>query len=270
MKRSLLFSLSISFALMESHLALSREIIYGKARETVPVAYGVETIFRFPLEVKTITEASRFEIHPANTEEPDYSILMVKPRMSEGSSNVTFLFSDGSTLRVQLVINNKPNLKKDSIYDFKPKEDLGETNPNAKDQREPLSISELDLMRAMIQGNQVSGFDVSSHLQTVAVNTPSLNVTLIKVYRGKEKNGFIYLLKNESKTKVFEINLAALAIGQPNLAVLSQVDRTTLGGGSLDERQAYLRIVAKPGASSHKIILPFAIQTNKKQDGDSK
>ena len=80
-----------------THAASARDLLYGRARETVPVAFGSETIFRFPLEVKTITEASRFDIHPANSEEPDYSVLIVKPRFSEGSSDVTFLLSDGTT-----------------------------------------------------------------------------------------------------------------------------------------------------------------------------
>src|ERR1035437_6131324 len=104
--------------------AHARDVYYGKAKETVQIPFGVETLFRFPIEVKTITEANRFEIRPANQEEPDYSVLVVKPRMSEGSADVTFLFSDGSVARTQLIISNKPNLKRDSIYDFKPRDDL--------------------------------------------------------------------------------------------------------------------------------------------------
>src|SRR4051812_20017736 len=108
----------LSLSLLISVPVHAREIVYGKAKETLSVSFGVETLFRFPMEVKTITEAQRFEIRPANSEEPDYSVLAVKPRMMEGVADITFILSDGSVIRTQLVISNRSNVKKDSIYDF--------------------------------------------------------------------------------------------------------------------------------------------------------
>ena len=34
-----------------AHPTSARDILYGKARETIPVAFGTETLLRFPLEV---------------------------------------------------------------------------------------------------------------------------------------------------------------------------------------------------------------------------
>lgn len=253
--------------------ALARLVVYGKARETIPVAFGAESLFRFPMEVKTVTEASRFEIKPSNSDEPDYSVLAVKPRMSEGAADVTFILSDGSVIRTQLVISNRPNLKKDSIYDFKPKDDLATANPNLAEKHDPMVISELDLMRAMIRGENVSGFDMSRHSQSIGLGSPHIFATLVKIYSGKDVNGYVYILKTESADRTFEIDLKGLAIGQPNLAVLAQVDHTQIGGKTGDERQTVLRIVAKPGASSQRVILPVAIRGDSKNEnkgGDSK
>ena len=255
--------------------ANARDVLFGKARETISVAFGTETIFRFPLEVKTITEASRFDIHPANQEEPDYSVLVVKPRFAEGAADVTFLLSDGTPIRTQLVVATRSNLKRDSIYDFKAKEELGDTNPNLKDHPDPMVISELDLMRSMIQGNQVSGFNTENYSKQISLGSPGLSAELKRVYRGREMNGYVYLLKTGHEKGGFEISLDALAIGQPNLAILAQIDRTYIGGKTPAERESYLRVVARPGASSQRIILPVALKSEKQgvrggQRGDDK
>ena len=261
--------LSISF-LCSSEIQ-AREIVYGKAKETLSVSFGVETLFRFPMEVKTITEAQRFEIRPSNSEDPDYSVLAVKPRMKEGVSDITFILSDGSVIRTQLVISTRPNLKKDSIYDFKPKDEIATSNPNLLDKREPLAISELDLMRSMIGGERLSGFETQILDQTIEMNTDDdsdkLSVHLIKGYIGTGINGFIYLIKTDpqkSKGQTFSIDVEKLGIGQPNLALLAQVDRPVIGGATEEECQTLLRVVAKPGASSRRIILPLAIQREEK------
>ncbi len=261
--RSILFVI-----VMCSHPALARDILYSKAKETLPISFGVETLFRFPMEVKTITEAERFEIKPANPEEPDYSVLAVKPRMREGVSDVTFVLSDGSVIRTQLITSLQRNLKKDSIYDFKPKDELLNSNPNLSDKREPLVISELDLMRAMISGDRLAGFDTHVVDQTIDLNSKQvgkdLSVHLIKSYIGNGVNGFIYRVKTRSKEQVYSVNLEKLAIGQPNLALLAQIDHPAIGGDSAADRETLLRVVTKPGASARKVVLPTAIQREDK------
>lgn len=256
----LLQAMALMSLIILAPTAHAREVVFGKGRETVSVAFGVETILRFPLEVKTITEANRFEIHPANTEEPDYSVLVVKPRMTEGAADVTFILSDGTVIRTQLVISNRPNLKKDSIYDFKARDELAQTNPNLPDKHDPMVVSELDLMRAMVRGDQLSGFKMSQMSQSISMDSPEVNATLVRAYLGQDVNGFVYQLKTTSEHKKYQIDVRGLAVGSPNLAVLAQVDRPSLGGKTLPERETFLRIVARQGASSHKVILPVAIE----------
>ena len=273
MKRTVIFASLMLLLLGLPETASARLVVFGKARETIPVAFGVESLFRFPMEVKTVTEASRFEIKPSNSDDPDYSVLAVKPRMSEGAADVTFILSDGSVIRTQLLISNRPNLRKDSIYDFKPKDDLVSANPNLAEKHDPMVISELDLMRAMIRGENVAGFDLSHRSQSIGVGSPHLAATLVKVYSGKDVNGYVYILKTDTSDRAFEIDLKGLAIGQPNLAVLAEVDQTQIGGKTAEERQTVLRIVAKPGASSQRVILPVAIRGEGKGEtkgGDSK
>jgi len=261
----------ILLACFSATVAEARDVYYGKARETVQIPFGVETIFRFPIEVKTITEASRFEIRPANTEEPDYSVLKVTPRLSEGSADVTFLLSDGSIARTQLIISNRPNLKKDSIYDFKPRDDLLASNPSLAEpsvgaKRDPMVISELDLLRAMLRGESISGFDVSHYSINIPIGSPHLTAELVKVYRGHDLNGYVYHLKVEGTGHYFEADLKALAIGQPNLAVVSQIDKKVIGGERPEDRECFLRIVAKPGTTGSKVILPVAIKSDAKSE----
>lgn len=275
MNRTLWWATLTGLTLLSTSGAHAREILYGKGLQTVPVSFGVETLFRFPLEVKTVTEASRFDIHPSNADEPDYSVLVVKPRMSEGSANVAFILSDGSVIRTQLVISsgsngsNRRNLRQDSIYDFKPKQDLAESNPNLAEKHEPMAVSELDLMRGMIRRDNVAGFDLSHRSQVIDVGSPHLSATLVKIYSGRDVNGYVYVLKTDSTDRAYDIDLKGLAIGQPNLAILAQVDRNQIGGPNADDRQTALRIVAKPGASSRRVILPVAIRGAAK-GGDGK
>ena len=184
------------------------------------------------------------------------------------SADVTFLLSDGTPIRTQLVVATRSNIKRDSIYDFKPHADLGDTNPNMKDHPDPMVISELDLMRAMIKGDQVAGFNAENYSKPISLGSPNLTAELKRVYRGHDMNGYVYILRTGLKERAFEISLDSLAIGQPNLAILAQVDRTVIGGQTQEEREAYLRVVARPGASSQRIILPVSLKSERSRKSD--
>lgn len=265
----LLFPVIVGLAAAMCLPAHARDVIYGKSKETLQVNFGSETLFRFPLEVKTITEAAYFEIKPANNEEPDFSVLSVKPRMQEKTADVTFVLADGSVIRTQLISTAQRTVKagkKDSIYDFKPQDELLSSNPNLPDKREPLVVTELDLMRVMLSGEKLSGFEIQNldFKVDLAVAESPLSVKLVRRYVGSAVNGFIYELRNESQENPVTIQLEKLSIGQPNLALLAQVDRSVLAGPNELDRQTLLRIVTKPGASSRKIVLPTALSREEK------
>ncbi|MCK5074695.1 MAG: hypothetical protein KAQ98_14790, partial [Bacteriovoracaceae bacterium] len=63
----------------------ARTVFYGSETETVTVAYGGPTIFRFNEEVKTISQVSRFSITSADSQNPNYTTLSVNPRFTRGS-----------------------------------------------------------------------------------------------------------------------------------------------------------------------------------------
>lgn len=132
--------------------ALAKTVYFGSETEVVTLVYGSPTLFRFSGEVRTISQASRFEIEPANSDQPNYSLLAIRPRFSTGSSDVVFILADGSTIKTKLVVvSNFIPEKTDSIYDFKSKESLIGPGDEGK---VGSSLSELALMKAMIRGDQ--------------------------------------------------------------------------------------------------------------------
>ncbi|CAM6053767.1 unnamed protein product [Sphagnum tenellum] len=180
--------------------------------------------------------------------------------MSQGSADVTFLLGDGSSIRTQLVISAKSIAKpQDSIYDFKPTDELKSTN--VFDQKEPVTVTELDLMRAMIGGDQLSGFKPRIVSMDIETGNKDLTLRLIKIY-GSVSHGFrglVYELKTPLKDRKIEVNLPSLAFGQPNLAIMAQSDRASIGGEQESDRIVLLRVVVKPGASARNIFLPKSL-----------
>ena len=57
-----------------AEIAAAKPIYFGGATETVPIAYGGQTILRFEEAVKTISNAGDFIIKPVNEETPDYAL----------------------------------------------------------------------------------------------------------------------------------------------------------------------------------------------------
>jgi len=88
-----------------SHTGFSRIVYVGDEIETITLSYGGATIVRFPITVKTISQASRFVIGPADDQQPNYALLSITPRFSHGEDKVTFLLSDGSVINTELVGN---------------------------------------------------------------------------------------------------------------------------------------------------------------------
>lgn len=237
--------------------AQARIVYFGSETETVTLAYGVTTILRFPEEVKTVSQASRFEIGPADENNPDYSVLSVSPRFPKGSNKVTFILADGSALATELVVvpGNLPE-KTDSFYDFKKKESLIELP--GSDQR-GANLTELELMKAMIRWDTtVVGYNARSLIRTVRSVPDDLSAKLVRVYTGPRYNGYVFKIKNESKKKSYVIDVRSLVLGRPNQAVLSQVDAALLKPAGHEDSETYLRIVARPSSVYYNVNLPVA------------
>lgn len=235
--------------------AFARQVYYGSETESVSIAYGGPTIFRFNEPVKTISQASRFTIAPADEENPNYSVLSVTPRFTEGKDKVTFILADGAVVNVRIVTASKTIPERtESFYDFKPKESLIESMDKGQD---AAVLSELDLMKAMIRGDSVTGYKTEPMSRLVTTGIPNISARLVRVYTGPKYNGYVFKIKNQDPTKKYAVNLEKLTLGQPNTAMLSQVDRKVLGTTEKDNF-AYLRIVAKPTSIYYNVNLPVA------------
>ena len=151
----LCFSIVLMLGVFSPRVLQARQVYFGSETESVTVAYGAPTLFRFPSEVKTISQAQKFKIEPANSEQPNYALLSVTPRFTTGSSDVAFILGDGTVIKVRIRITAQAIPEKtDSIFDFKSKESLidsGEGKPGGT------VMSEFELMRAMLRGDQVVG-----------------------------------------------------------------------------------------------------------------
>ena len=236
--------------------ALARTIYFGSETETVTLDYSNPTLFRFPGEVRTISQASRFEIAPANADQPNYSLLSIRPRFSTGSTPVVFILADGTTIKTKLMVVSKVNPERtDSIYDFKSKESLLDSDEAGK----VGSLSELALMKAMIRGDQVTGYEVRNLVRTLSPGFKGVETKLVKIYTGNQYNGYIFEISNKTEGQRLFVNVQNMLLGDPNVAILSTVDHSILEPKNSGHEKAVLRIVAKSSSLYSQLILPIQV-----------
>lgn len=237
--------------------AQAKLIHYGKSAETVRIAPGGPTIFRFPSDVRTISQAKLFDIKPSNTDEPDYSVLSVTPRFKDGAGLVTFILADDSVVRTNIVIDE--HAKNQTLYDFQDKAALlaqgisGKSGP---------PVSAMDLMRAMLRDDLVSGYKYKKVSNTVT-RIGQARVELVRIYEGDQFNGYVFKLRNDDKKKDYHIDIRRLSVGRPNLAVLSQVDQMVLPPAKTKPHETTLRVVTKSTAYLTDIVLPLSVHQSK-------
>ena len=244
--------------------SFARIVYVGDSIETITMSYGGATIIRFPTAVKTISQASRFVIGPADDQQPNYALLSVMPRFSSGEDKVTFLMGDGSVINTKLVVVPKAIPEKtDSFYDLRRKDSLIE-KPEANDQTGE-KVSELELMKAMIRGDQVTGYQVKKLVRTIETKVDGVNCELVRVYTGAKFNGYVFKISNHAKDKDFIIDVTKLTLGSPNTAILSQIDEEKVTASENEDAPVFLRIVAKPASVYYNLNLPVAIVKKEKE-----
>lgn len=255
MKLTILFSFIVISLLTVGKEAEARIVYYGSETENITVAYGGPTILRFDEEVKTISQAARFTIEPADATQPDYKVLSITPRFPSGTSAIAFILANGQVVNTKAVIVSSTLPEKvDSFYDFRPKDRLLDQLEKSE---KASKISELELMKSMIKWEQVVGYNLRKLIRTVPSGVEGLSVQLIRVYTGAEYNGYVFKIVNESKHRSYRIDLKDLVLGSPNTAILSQIDRKLLRAAPTNENTALLRIVAKPASIYYSVNLPF-------------
>ena len=249
------FSLLLLLTLILTKNSEAKVIYYGSEKEQVNLSYGGPTIFRFGEEVKTISQASRFDIHPADEADPNYSVLSVTPRFTSGKSDVTFILASGAIVNTALTVIPKAIPEKtDSFYDFKSKDSLVEGEKDSAHS----NVSEMELMKAMIRWDQVVGYKTEVLSKTVDTGVDDLSAKLVRVYMGAQFNGYVFEVKNTSSRRDYTLDLKNLSLGTPNVALLSQVDREVISSTKDKNNVTFLRIVAKPTSVYYNVHLPVA------------
>ncbi len=256
MRRQLLKSLLVGTLFISGSGAFGKIVYYGSETESLTVGYDRTTILRFEEEVKTISQASKFSIEPANANDPNYRVLAIKPRSQDGIDKVTFILANDVVvnLKIRTVTQAIPE-KTDSFYDLKSKELRVDPQSEAI---KGADVSELDLMKAMIRGDTLLGYNAKTMTRTITSGIEGISVELIKIYTGPKFNGYVFKIANES-SKRFAIDLKSLSLGQPNVALLSQVDDKILEPVKAPKGKdlTFLRIVAKPSSVYTSIVLPI-------------
>lgn len=242
-------------ALWLSTLAYSKTIYYGSERETVSLSYGTATILRFDEEVKTITQATKFEIEPADAQNPDFRVLTVKPRFRKAKSAVTLILANDVVVNLSLeTVHSKLHETTNTFYDFQAKrlriDPVTKTSPGGE-------ITKVELMKAMIRGDEVVGYKLRSLSQEVRTGIEGISARLVRVYSGPKFHGYIFKISNQSDDKTYALDVKSLTLGRPNVALLTQADSNILVPKS-DDSQTLLRIVAKPTSVYYNVNLPVA------------
>lgn len=257
----------ILFALFAALLVRNAEakpVTYGSAVEQVRIKHGGPTIFRFPKAVQTITGASRLQIKPANDADPSYTVLAVTPRFTNGVNEVSFFLTDGSVVKTKILVSpNDPAA--DGLYDFKSKDALD----SVESENAPV-ISEVELLKAMIRDDEVSGYKLSRVSDAVSSKQPAANVELIRIYKGSPFNGYVFRITNTSWKKNVDVDVRHITVGEPNLAILSQSDDSVLVPRGKGVHQTLVRVVAKNTASSRDVILAMEADEPQTQGSNSK
>lgn len=246
-------SLYVMALLLLSALLASRAeaktIVYGPGIEQVRIKYGPPTIFRFDSPVQTITGAGRLQIEPANKADPTYKVLSITPRFTNGVNEVTFFLSNNSVVRTKILVSPKDPAA-DTFYEFKSRESA----ENGDAENAPV-ISEVELLKAMVREDSVSGYKLSRMSQSFPSKNSNAKVELVRIYKGNPFNGYVFKVKNTSWRKNLEIDVRHITVGDPNLAILSQSDETVLYPKGKGPQETYVRVVAKNTASSRDVIL---------------
>ena len=235
----------------------AREIYYGSTPELVSISK--ETIFRFHKPVRTISQAHKFDIKPADPNDPDYSVLSIRPRFTKGTSKVAFVLSDGSVVTLKVRIVGKKN-DSDPFYDLRPKSMLIE-----RSEKNLPVITVMDFMRSLDRDDKILGYrrKVESR-RLFTTGTRCIKAKLIRSYTGKEYKGFVIKLRNTCNTKRFKVEVDKLRFKGSSLAIMSIVDNEVLCPTRRGTCKTLLKIVAKSTASVDDLIIPISVKHQKK------
>ena len=124
--------------------AVAKEVYFGRSTLSLSLISREPTIFRFPSQVKTISNQIGFKITPIDGESPDYRELKVTNDGSVKSAFVNFILDDGTLIRTKLTsYKRRIPERTDDIFTFV-KRDAYEDK-----ETKVVNVSKLDLLKSM-------------------------------------------------------------------------------------------------------------------------
>ncbi|MBT4791473.1 MAG: hypothetical protein HON90_07875 [Halobacteriovoraceae bacterium] len=238
----------------------AKDVYYGSTPELVKISK--ETIFRFHKQVRTISQARKFEIKPADPNDPDYSVLSIRPRFSKGTTKVAFVLSDGSVANLKLRIVKNRRGSDEPFYDLKPKSMLIE-----RSEKNLPVLTVMEFMKSIDKDDNIVGYKRVVKDKWISTgNIRGVSAKLIRVYSGKDYKGYVIELRNKYKTKKYDISINKLKFSDPSLAIISLVDNDVLLPRGRGVSKTLLKVVSKPTSSISDLKLPISVVIEKKGD----
>lgn len=257
----LYFVFVVFFMSLLASKAEAKTVVYGSGTEQVRIKYGAPTVFRFQKAVQTITGAGRLQVEPANQLDPNYKVLSVVPRFTNGVNEVTFFLTDNSVVRTKIVVSPHDPAA-DTFYDFK-----GRDSDDIADENAP-PMTEVELLKAMFRSESVPGYKLVRTSQSFPSKNGNGKAELVRIYQGNPFNGYVFKIRNTSWRKNLEIDVRHITVGNPNMAILSQSDESTLFPKGKGVNETFVRVVAKNTSSSRDVIL--AMESDEPEQKNSK
>lgn len=262
MKPNYGFVVALWFSLALCTNAGARSLQYGDAPITLEIPYGKSTVLRFDSKVSSIQNAEKYEIGPLNDQQPNYAELSVKPRTTSGGDTVNFHLADGAIVKLRLLaVTNTHGEGVETVHTLKkvlpePAAITKDLLPDPSD--DEMGDGKVALMKALILGTKLRGYQIRPLGTPVKTALDGVEATLEQVYAGRDYTGYVIQIVNKDATRQFEIDIRRLKIGEPNLALMSQVDRRVIEREASGRNIAKLTIVALPSSLSRDVVLPLA------------
>jgi hypothetical protein len=171
--------------------------------------------------------------------------------------------ASGDVARLRLsVVPRQAGVKVDFEYEIKSRRALVESRAEAL----PV-VGRLELMTAMIRGDQVSGYEMSKVDRTLSGQRANIKITLDRVYEGSDFKGYVYEVQNLS-TSQLDLDVRKLQFGNPSQALLASSDLDLLDAAGSGNDKTRVLVVAKPTSTYRDAVLPVRI-TRQKADAKS-
>lgn len=184
-----------------------KDVYFGKGAVNVSVPFyddngdmiSEPTVFIFHKDVYSVREKSKFVIVPEDKNNPDHRRLNIIPMVRSGRQTVFFTLSDQSTLKVNINVIRKKNVRDVEIR-FLPRATLRAKSPNRS------KMTDFDFIKAMIGGQKIIGGSTVKSKSTVRCGSWNVSGKLIKTEKLGDTKGYTIEFKNTSKTYTYQFD----------------------------------------------------------------